>query len=121
MAASPIHATLDQVFRTEASRVLASLIREVGDFELAEDVVQDALAAALETWPTRGIPANPAAWLTTTARHRAIDRVRRDARRLDKEALLERLLAIERPVADGDAGPDDGAMEPTVLQEAACG
>jgi RNA polymerase sigma-70 factor (ECF subfamily) len=116
MTASPTHAALEQVFRAEARRVLASLIREVGEFDLAEDAVQDALAAALESWPTRGIPANPAAWLTTTARHRAIDRVRREARRHDKEALLERLLAVERAAAAGGL-PDVDADPPTVLRD----
>jgi len=96
MSVSPVQHTLETVFREQAARVLATIIREVGDFDLAEDVVQDALAAALETWPSRGIPANPGAWLTTTARRRAIDRVRRDARRLDKEALLQRLGETER-------------------------
>jgi len=87
---------LDTVFRAESGRVIAAVIREVGDFDLAEDVVQDAIAAALETWPNRGVPASPGAWLTTTARRKAIDRLRREARRLDKEALLQRLVDIER-------------------------
>jgi RNA polymerase sigma-70 factor (ECF subfamily) len=91
---------LDAVFRQEAGRVIATLIREVGDFDLAEDVVQDAMAAALETWPARGVPANPGAWLTTTARRKAIDRVRREARRLNKEALLQRLLETEAQEED---------------------
>jgi RNA polymerase sigma-70 factor (ECF subfamily) len=68
---------LDQVFRREAGRVLATLIRQLGDFDLAEDALQDAVARALERWPTEGIPANPAAWLTTVARRRSIDLVRR--------------------------------------------
>ena len=98
----PVQDTLDAVFRQESGRVLATLIREVGDFDLAEDVVQDALTAALETWPSRGVPANPGAWLTTTARRRAIDRVRREARRADKEALLHRLLDTERQASGAD-------------------
>jgi RNA polymerase sigma-70 factor (ECF subfamily) len=68
---------LDQVFRREAGRVLATLIRQLGDFDLAEDALQDAVARALERWPTEGMPANPAAWLTTVARRRSIDLVRR--------------------------------------------
>jgi RNA polymerase sigma-70 factor (ECF subfamily) len=102
MHATPVHAALESVFREESGRVLASLIREVGDFDLAEDVFQDAMAAALETWPVRGVPPNPGAWLTLTARRRAIDRVRREARRLDKEALLERLVTAERQVSESD-------------------
>src|SRR5262245_39350354 len=68
---------LDQVFRREAGRVLATLIRLLGDFDLAEDALQDAIARALERWPKEGIPSNPAAWLTTVARRRSIDLARR--------------------------------------------
>jgi RNA polymerase sigma-70 factor, ECF subfamily len=68
---------LDQVFRREGGRVLASLIRQLGDFDLAEDALQDAVARALERWPAEGIPQNPAAWLTTVARRRSLDLVRR--------------------------------------------
>jgi RNA polymerase sigma-70 factor (ECF subfamily) len=90
--------TLDPIFRAESGLVLATLIRILGDFQLAEDALQDALAAALETWPRDGLPASPGAWLTTTARRRALDRLRHlrivDARsselalsmRLDQEA-----------------------------------
>src|SRR4051794_26121264 len=96
--------TLDAVFREQSGRVIAAVIREVGgDFQLAEDVVQDAIAAALETWPSRGVPANPGAWLTTAARRKAIDRLRREARRVDKEALLQRLVDIEQ---QGEAEED---------------
>jgi len=68
---------LDQVFRREGGRVRATLIRQLGDFDLAEDALQDAIARALERWPSEGIPANPAAWLTTVARRRSVDLVRR--------------------------------------------
>lgn len=68
--------TLDWVFRAESRAVLATLIRILGDFDLAEDALQDAFTAALETWPKDGIPASPGAWLTTTARRKAIDRIR---------------------------------------------
>src|SRR5437899_3078388 len=68
---------LDQVFRREGGRVRATLIRQLGDFDLAEDAFQDAVARALERWPAEGIPANPAAWLTTVARRRSVDLVRR--------------------------------------------
>src|SRR5262245_7403331 len=68
---------LDQVFRREGGRVLATLIRQLGDFDLAEDALQDAVARALERWPAQGIPDNPAAWLTTVARHRSLDLLRR--------------------------------------------
>jgi RNA polymerase sigma-70 factor, ECF subfamily len=68
---------LDQVFRREAGRVLATLIRQLGEFDLAEDALQDAIARALERWPKEGIPDNPAAWLTTVARRRSVDLIRR--------------------------------------------
>ncbi len=79
---------LASVFREEAGRVTASLVSAIGDFDLAEESVQDALLAALETWPRDGLPRNPGAWLTTTARRRAIDRLRRDARYRDKLELM---------------------------------
>jgi RNA polymerase sigma-70 factor, ECF subfamily len=68
--------TLEQIFRAERHAVLATLIRLLGDFDLAEDALQDAFTAALETWPKAGVPASPGAWLTTTARRKAIDRIR---------------------------------------------
>ncbi|HET6260445.1 MAG TPA: RNA polymerase sigma factor [Pseudonocardia sp.] len=70
-------AVLDRVFRTERARVLAALIRGLGDFELAEDALSEALAAALGRWPTDGVPRDPAAWLVTVARRAAVDRIRR--------------------------------------------
>ena len=68
---------VEQVFREQRARVLAALVRSLGDFELAEDALQDAFAIALERWPRTGTPDSPAAWLLTVARNRAIDRVRR--------------------------------------------
>jgi RNA polymerase sigma factor (sigma-70 family) len=77
------------VFREEAGRLTAALVRVLGDFDLAEEVVQDSLVAALEKWPEQGIPDKPGAWLMTTARRRAIDILRRDKRYREKLALLE--------------------------------
>lgn len=87
---------ISDAFRAESSLVLASLIRHVGDFTLAEDAVQDAFLAAMETWPTSGIPANPGAWLTTTARRKAIDRLRRDTTLARKQTVLVTLHDLER-------------------------
>src|SRR5260370_3707240 len=67
---------LVRIFRAQSGPVLATLIRVLGDFQLAEDVLQDALTAALETWSKDGLPASPGAWLTTTARRKALDRLR---------------------------------------------
>jgi RNA polymerase sigma-70 factor (ECF subfamily) len=83
------HETLAAVVREESSRLTALLVRVVGDFATAEDIVQDAVVVALERWPREGIPREPGAWLLTVARRRAIDRLRRDARYRDKLALLQ--------------------------------
>ena len=69
---------IEEIFRREAGRVLATLIRLLGDFDLAEEAQQEAFAAALEQWPSHGRPANPRAWLISTGRNKAIDRIRRD-------------------------------------------
>jgi RNA polymerase sigma factor (sigma-70 family) len=75
--------------REEAARLTAAMVRLLDDFDLAEDAVQDAIVAALERWPREGVPRNAGAWLTTTARRKAIDRLRRDARYRERLALLE--------------------------------
>jgi RNA polymerase sigma-70 factor, ECF subfamily len=80
--------TLDQVFREEWGRVLATLIGFLGDFDLAEEASQEAFAVAADRWPRDGIPTNPRAWLMTTARNRAIDRIRRDRALAAKSGLL---------------------------------
>ncbi|HKE53237.1 MAG TPA: RNA polymerase sigma factor [Actinomycetota bacterium] len=83
------------MFRQERGRAVATLIRVLGDFDLAEDAVQDAFAQALRVWPERGVPTNPGAWITTTARNRAIDRLRRERTLADKTATLTRLAELE--------------------------
>lgn len=89
-----VGARVERTFREESGRVLATLIRLLGgDFDAAEEAVADAFVTALETWPRDGIPANPGAWITTTARNRALDRLRRARRHVDKLAELERGLA----------------------------
>jgi RNA polymerase sigma-70 factor (ECF subfamily) len=89
---------------------VATLIRVLGDFELAEEAVQEAFATALERWPVRGVPDNPGAWITTTARNRAIDRLRRERRLREKTETLKQLAELEalgRGDIDMDAIPDD--------------
>src|SRR5688572_17168971 len=71
---------LDRIYRADSRRVLATLIRLLGDFDLAEEALQEAFAVALEKWPATGIPQNPYAWLVSTGRFKAIDKLRRDAR-----------------------------------------
>ena len=87
---TPIDEAAAAVFREEAGRLTAAMVRILGNFDIAEEVVQDSLVAALERWPERGIPDNPGAWLMTTARRRAVDVLRRDRRYAEKLALLER-------------------------------
>jgi RNA polymerase sigma-70 factor (ECF subfamily) len=97
-----------RAFREEGPVILATLIRQVGDFGLAEDALQDAFAAAVATWPRDGVPDRPGAWITTTARRRAIDRLRRErglADRIDRLAALARrdTALAAHPAADVDA------------------
>jgi RNA polymerase sigma-70 factor (ECF subfamily) len=89
---------------------VATLIRVLGDFDLAEDAVQEAFVQALRTWPERGVPDNPGAWITTTARNRAIDRLRREHTLREKTESLTRLAELERlggDETDVSAIPDD--------------
>jgi RNA polymerase sigma-70 factor, ECF subfamily len=94
--ADPVSAAVASAFRDERAIVLATLIRQAGDFQLAEDAVQDAFEAAVTAWRRDGVPANPGAWITTAARRRAIDRLRRDrsvANRVERLAELTRVDA----------------------------
>jgi RNA polymerase sigma-70 factor (ECF subfamily) len=88
-------AILEQVFRDEWGRVLAALIGFLGDFDLAEEAAQEAFAVAAARWPREGTPAHPRAWLVTTARNRAIDRIRRDRTLAAKTRLLEPPTAVD--------------------------
>src|SRR5256712_9735078 len=95
---------IEDVFRTESGRILATLIRLLGDFDVAEEALQEACAAALEQWPMTGTPGNPAAWLVSTARHKAIDRLRQRARLAHKQEEiahhLEQSAGEDTPVAE---------------------
>jgi RNA polymerase sigma-70 factor (ECF subfamily) len=91
---------IDRVFHDEWGRVLATLIGFLGDFDLAEEAAQDAFATAAERWPREGVPENPGAWLVTTARNRAIDRIRRDRTLAAKTRLLEVVEATEDDVEE---------------------
>jgi RNA polymerase sigma-70 factor (ECF subfamily) len=94
------------VFRTHWWAAVAAVAHQVGDLELAEDAVQDACAAALAQWPAAGLPGSPRAWLIGTARHKALDRIRRESRRAEKEAEALR-EADPPPPGDWPAGRDD--------------
>ena len=103
-----IHAAIERAYREAYGSVLATLIRFLGgDFDAAEETLSDAFAAALETWPRDGIPATPAAWLTTVARNRALDRIRRDRLGAEKLALLEREPTV-REMAPMNVGTESG-------------
>src|SRR5512142_3320530 len=97
---------IETTFREEHGRVLAALISQLGDFELAEDALQDALVNALERWEIDGVPRNPGAWLLTVAKRRLIDRLRRAAKIEHNDVLLDSLAAPEEEEMD-DAFPDD--------------
>ena len=97
---------IEDIFRREAGRVLATLIRLLGDFDLAEEARQEAFAAAIEQWPSRGVPDNPCAWLISTGRNKAIDRIRREV--FFREKIADRELASAQ--AAGLAGSDESPV-----------
>ncbi|HEY1292547.1 MAG TPA: RNA polymerase sigma factor [Chloroflexota bacterium] len=96
MTHASAHGAVDAVWRIESPRLIAALTRMVSDVGLAEELAQDALVIALETWPTAGVPEKPGAWLMSTAKHRAIDAVRRRQRLQQKQELLGRDLEMEQ-------------------------
>jgi RNA polymerase sigma factor (sigma-70 family) len=112
------HRAVAAVWRIESARIIAGLARLVRDVGLAEELAQDALVAALEQWPAEGIPAKPGAWLMLTARHRAIDRIRREERLADKIVLLGRELEAEQDdtPAELEAVLDDGRIDDDLLR-----
>jgi RNA polymerase sigma-70 factor, ECF subfamily len=104
---------IEKIFRAEAGRALATLIRLVGDFDLAEDALQDAFAVALMRWPAEGQPSNPRAWLVNVGRNKAIDRVRRRISFRDKQPQLAHEIELNALGSDDDAeatGVDDDML-----------
>ncbi|HZE39376.1 MAG TPA: RNA polymerase sigma factor [Stackebrandtia sp.] len=95
-----------RVFRAESGRAVAVLVRAFGDIDLAEESVQDAFAEAVKRWPEKGMPPSPAGWIITTARNRAIDRLRRESGRDDKQTQAARLLVPEEPGEEGPVSDD---------------
>lgn len=100
MTATDIHRTIDAVWRIESARLIATLARMLRDVGLAEELAQDALVAALEKWPQSGVPDQPGAWLMATAKHRAIDRLRRSKLQQRKHEEIARELEAEQEHAD---------------------
>ena len=115
-------AAAEAAFRAERTAVLATLIRQLGDFQLAEDALQDAFAEAIVCWERDGLPDRPGAWITTTARRRAIDRLRRERGLADRvqrlQALAEREGGAFTTPHDDD---DDDAPSPRRSSTIACG
>src|ERR1700733_15368011 len=108
MTATDTHRAIDAVWRIESPRLIAGLTRIVRDVGIAEDLAQDALVATLEQWPEEGVPENPGAWLMATAKHRAIDRLRRNQLLERKhEELGREVEAREMAVPDLNASLDD--------------
>jgi RNA polymerase sigma-70 factor (ECF subfamily) len=107
-AAQQIRAKADEIYRSESRRVLATLIRLIGDFDLAEEALHEAFAAAVEQWPLDGLPANPRAWLVSTGRFKAIDTIRRRAR---YDATLSEYAKDLDEAAEETAGPQDQDIE----------
>src|SRR6202011_5667128 len=91
---------IERVFREEYGRAVAVLVRVFGDIDVAEEAVQDAFAAAVQRWPSSGLPPSPAGWIITTARNRAIDRLRREASREDRHAQAALLHARREPAEE---------------------
>src|SRR5437762_1917429 len=105
---NPVAETVNNVYRSDSRRVLATLIRVLGDFDVAEEALHDAFRAALEQWPRDGVPANPRAWLVSTGRFKAIDRLRRSAR---FDALDEIADEAELGVVDPAAWAERESVE----------
>src|ERR1022692_2669273 len=103
MTASDTHRAIDAVWRIESARLIAGLARIVRDVGIAEELAQDALVAALQQWPESGVPRNPGAWLMATAKHRAIDVLRRNKRFESKRAQLALELESKH---ENDMGED---------------
>ncbi|GLK92085.1 RNA polymerase sigma factor [Pseudomonas turukhanskensis] len=104
---TPLTETLSTLYRDESRRVLATLIRLLGDFDLAEEALHEAFRIAMEQWPRDGVPANPRAWLVSTGRFKAIDNLRRQARFDSLEHHAEQLAALSADEADADSVEDD--------------
>jgi len=102
----PERSAVEQVFRQESGRAIASLIRHCGDIDVAEEAVQEAFLVALERWPATGVPPSPVGWIITTAKNRAIDRLRRESSREDRHEQAVRLHAQDEPKELGPVHDD---------------
>ncbi|MGD0931763.1 MAG: sigma-70 family RNA polymerase sigma factor, partial [Candidatus Korobacteraceae bacterium] len=107
----PIRELLDSLYRVESGRILATLIRLLGDFDLAEEAMHEAFAAALSLWPTSGVPGNPRPWLISTARFKAIDTLRRRARFDASQDELARYLEAQWNSAESSRENEEDSLE----------
>ena len=103
-----LRALLDRLYREESRRILATLIRQLGDFDVAEEAVHEAFVAAAEQWPNEGVPASPRAWLISAGRFKAIDRLRRRSRH---DVALEDVEEAIEALSDGSTAEDQGSVE----------
>jgi RNA polymerase sigma-70 factor, ECF subfamily len=104
MGPSPDAAAIERAYRESSGRAVATLVRVFGDIDLAEEAVQEAFTVAAERWPVAGVPPNPGGWIVTTARNKALDRLRRESTRLGREAEATRMQAGAEP-AEEEVGP----------------
>ena len=128
MPTSETHRAIEAVWRIESARLIAGLARIVGDIGLAEDLAQDALVAALEQWPESGVPDNPGAWLMATAKHRAIDQVRRRVEQVltahprtslqIMENMADRFIDLVQLTADLSLRPVEARLAKLLLEAA---
>ena len=115
-ADADLHRVVDAVWRMESARIVGALTRVTGDVGLAEELAQDALVAALEQWPSTGVPAKPGAWLMATAKHRAVDAFRRAQTLRRRTAELGRALAEEESEEEDWAAALDEVVADDVLR-----
>jgi RNA polymerase sigma-70 factor, ECF subfamily len=107
MGPSPDVAAIERAYRESSGRAVATLVRLFGDIDLAEEAVQEAFAVAAERWPSAGVPLNPGGWIVTTARNKALDRLRRESSRFGREAQAARLQTDPGPPEEVGPVPDD--------------
>src|SRR5246500_5917480 len=110
-ASEQIRELLDSLYRVDSGRILATLIRLLGDFDLAEEAMHEAFAAALSLWPKSGVPDNPRPWLISTARFKAIDTLRRRARFDASQDELVRYLEAQSTSAESSNKNEDDSLE----------
>src|ERR1700749_3407975 len=110
-SAAQIPELLDSLYRVESGRILATLIRLLGDFDLAEEAMHEAFAAALSAWPKSGVPGNPRPWLISTARFKAVDTLRRRARFDASQDELARYLEAQGSSTDSSNKHEDDSLE----------